>query len=512
MYKKILWLFLILFTILNSLIPVFAYGSDFQEQWAEEAVQAWLKKSHIERAETVDIINRTLLQILIAKSTDDMIVEESGSIVENKIINNLYITKEVGNGSVTLKNVIIKGELLVEGGGQNSIILENTSVNQLTANKINGKVRILLEGDTSIESTSIKSDVILEQEKLSGSGFKKLTINVNSSVQILSDKKIKLTSSDKNVVEVGTGGLVTAKEHGISVISTIIGGKKTEICEIKVVDPLAKSIKILSIGNSFSQDTVFYLYDIAKSAGINLVVGNAYNSGCSLERHWNYAKNNDKAYTYYKWTSYDMTTQEDQTMKNIILDEQWDYITIQQSSGESGIYSTFQPYLNKLITYVKGLSTNPNVKLALNMTWAYSTKSINENFIYYNYNQNTMFNAITNAYKQALNETGITLIIPSGTAIQNARTNKYLKAVGNDLTSDGYHLNTGIGRYIAGLAMFETIIHEEGIKRDIFEDVNFIPDTNDSTLDLAVLAKKAAKNAVAKPFEITPYNIKAYEQ
>lgn len=506
MYRKILCLFLVLFIALNSLIPMFAYGSNIP-------MQEWLNKDTLEKAQTVDVINRAFLQLLISRiPVEDLVIKKPGTLVENKVINNLHITKEVGNGNVTLKNVIIKGELLVEGGGQNSIILENTSVNQLTANKANGKVRILIEGETSIESTSFKSDVILEQEKLSGPGFKKITLSVNSSMQIQLDKKIKLTSNDKKVAEVGTEGLVTAKKPGIALISTSIGGKKTAICEINVVDPLAKTIKILSIGNSFSQDTVFYLYDIAKSAGVDIIVGNMYNSGCSLERHWNYAQNNDKAYIYYKWTSNNMTAIENQTMKNIILDEQWDYITIQQSSGESGIYSTYQPYLNKLITYVKGLSTNPNVKLALNMTWAYSSRSFNENFNYYNYNQNIMYNAITRSYKQALDESGITLLIPSGTAIQNARTDKYLKSIGNDLTTDGYHLNTGIGRYIVGLTMFETIINEEGIKKDIFTDVKFYPYTSDNKEDLSPLVKRAVKNAVAKPFEITTNNKKAYEQ
>lgn len=276
--------------------------------------------------------------------------------------------------------------------------------------------------------------------------------------------------------------------------------------EITDVDSPDKTIKILTIGNSFSQDTVYYLYDIAKSAEVNVIVGNVYNSGCSLERHWSNVENNAKAYSYYKWNSHDMTKEENMTMKEVILDEEWDYITFQQSSDDSGIYNSFQPYLNNLITYAKEMSVNSDVKVALNMTWAYSSKSPNNNFAYYNYNQNNMYNAITNAYKQAIYETGIDIIVPCGTAIQNARTNKYLKAIGNELTSDGYHLNTGIGRYIAGLTLFETIIKEENIDKNLFDDVIFIPNTKDTTENLALLAKKAVKNASTKPFEITSIN------
>lgn len=53
-------------------------------------------------------------------------------------------------------------------------------------------------------------------------------------------------------------------------------------------------IKILSIGNSFSQDCVYYLYDIAQSAGVNVIIGNLYHSGSSLERHDKNAKENLK--------------------------------------------------------------------------------------------------------------------------------------------------------------------------------------------------------------------------
>ncbi len=268
--------------------------------------------------------------------------------------------------------------------------------------------------------------------------------------------------------------------------------------------PSEQAIKILSIGNSFSQDSVYYLNEIAKAAGVKVIVGNLYNSGCSLERHLKYAKSDEKAYTYYKWNSKGMKEYKNKTMKNAILDEDWDYITLQQASAESGIYDTFQPYLNELIDYIEELSTNPDLKLALNMTWAYASKSPNNNFDYYKRNQITMYNSIIDAYKQASDETGIDIIIPCGTAIQNARNNKYLRTSADELTSDGYHLGYGLARYIVGLTFFQKIIVEnENIDINLSKDVAFFPDTKDCTEELASLAKKAAINAVKNPFEIT---------
>jgi len=136
------------------------------------------------------------------------------------------------------------------------------------------------------------------------------------------------------------------------------------------------------------------------------------------------------------------------------------------------------------------------------MTWSYSYKSISEHFINYHYDQKDMYNAIVKSYIQASDDSGIDMVIPCGTAIQNARTNKLLKAIGMDLTSDGNHLDTGIGRYVAGLTMFKTIMDNENIQRDLYEDVKFIPSTKTSTEDLARLAKKAVLKAVDEPFKI----------
>ena len=46
-------------------------------------------------------------------------------------------------------------------------------------------------------------------------------------------------------------------------------------------------IKILAIGNSFSQDATHYLQQIAAADTVDMKVVNLYIGGCSLERHWN---------------------------------------------------------------------------------------------------------------------------------------------------------------------------------------------------------------------------------
>ena len=60
-------------------------------------------------------------------------------------------------------------------------------------------------------------------------------------------------------------------------------------------------IRILAIGNSFSQDAVEqYLYELFDAAGIKVVIGNMYIPGCSLERHYNNSLSDKAEYAYRK--------------------------------------------------------------------------------------------------------------------------------------------------------------------------------------------------------------------
>lgn len=46
------------------------------------------------------------------------------------------------------------------------------------------------------------------------------------------------------------------------------------------------TIKVLAIGNSFSQDAVEqYLHELGEAEGITMIIGNMFIGGCSLERH-----------------------------------------------------------------------------------------------------------------------------------------------------------------------------------------------------------------------------------
>ena len=82
-------------------------------------------------------------------------------------------------------------------------------------------------------------------------------------------------------------------------------------------------------------------------------------------------------------------------------------------------------------------------------------------------------------------------MVPSGTAIQNARTT-YL---GDNMNRDGYHLDLKMGRYTAACAWFETIT---GISPVGF---SYHPDGMDFIA--AHTCQVAAHEAVARPYQLT---------
>lgn len=91
----------------------------------------------------------------------------------------------------------------------------------------------------------------------------------------------------------------------------------------------SKDIRILAIGNSFSEDAVEqYLYELALEGGDNLIIGNAYRGGQGFESHWDVVVA-DKADFEYRKVVDGKKTNNRKTLKECVTDEPWDYITFQ---------------------------------------------------------------------------------------------------------------------------------------------------------------------------------------
>ena len=215
----------------------------------------------------------------------------------------------------------------------------------------------------------------------------------------------------------------------------------------------AKLVKVLAIGNSFSQDAVEqYLYELAAAQGDSLVIGNAYIGGCSIDTHYDNLINKKPAYVYRKVVGGVKAVRNKATLQSIIRDEQWDIITLQQASQLSGISSSFSN-LAQLKRLILSYTSNLHVQFMWHMTWAYAESLTEERFAPYDYDQRKMYSAIVGTMQNVLPSVGgFVRIIPSGIAIQLARYR-----LGDVLNRDGYHLSYTLGRYTAACTWCEVL-------------------------------------------------------
>ncbi|MBE3650903.1 S-layer homology domain-containing protein [Paenibacillus polymyxa] len=97
------------------------------------------------------------------KQAGSVIINTTGVTLQNtEIAGDLIIGKAVGNGDVFLKNVKVHGQTYVYGGGEHSVHLNNSVLVSIIVNKVDGTVRLVAEGATSISEVKIKTGAALD--------------------------------------------------------------------------------------------------------------------------------------------------------------------------------------------------------------------------------------------------------------------------------------------------------------------------------------------------------------
>lgn len=375
--------------------------------------------------------------------------------------------------------------------------------------------------------------------------------------------------------------------------------------EISKNSSYKETVKILFIGSSFGVDTVREVGNICSSFNKDIIIGNAYIGASTLGgflSRWE----SEQGVTYYKWKyqatdweQYNGTTGKwssepnsditdegepapanDTVMMDWILsDEAWDFIILQNGAYQS-------PYPDQSVFWEKGEDGNitknivqeltdkckkaclySNPVFGMNMTWAFSVyHTISEShgpnganddkWLDYGSNQKErqigMWTNIAKNYKDCItNCPDVKFVIPSGTAVQNARTNTALRNstiytsaapapptveqaeaitslegidstcpfMNNDVnwknktdfTRDSIHADFGITRYIIAGTLFQTFISKvynldiENCKYRIslsggdYREQLCTAVTDDNIS----LINKCIKEACKKPFEIT---------
>ena len=212
-------------------------------------------------------------------------------------------------------------------------------------------------------------------------------------------------------------------------------------------------MKILAVGNSFSQDATAYLQPMARAGGFPVQAANLFIPGCSLETHWKNAESGEAAYSFQVDGE---DTGRMASLRESLTETAWDVVTLQQTSSLSGQPDSYQPFLAQLYGYVRALA--PQAKVYLHETWAYETDSGHEPFALYRHNQEEMYRRLKAAYIAEARRLGLPLI-PSGDAIQAIRRIPafcYARG-GLSLCRDGFHMQIPYGRYALSAVWYETL-------------------------------------------------------
>ena len=206
-------------------------------------------------------------------------------------------------------------------------------------------------------------------------------------------------------------------------------------------------MKILSIGNSFSEDAQRYLHKLAKNEGIDLQTVNLFIGGCSLETHYSNMLNNNVVYELQRnGEKTGLLT----SIHQALISDEWDVVTLQQASQFSANFATYTPYIEALASYVK--KHCPTAKIYVHQTWAYEDGSERLQAVGNFATAEQMFNAIEQSYEKAFNLIKADGLIPCGKAMITAS-----KINNQKVHRDCFHASFGLGRYMLALTWFKAL-------------------------------------------------------
>ncbi len=220
-------------------------------------------------------------------------------------------------------------------------------------------------------------------------------------------------------------------------------------------------MKVLSIGNSFSQDAHRYLHELANHNGDSLKTVNLYIGGCSLRTHYINMLENKSAYLF---EHNGQNTNIYVSIKQALISDEWDYVTLQQVSSKSAFFDTYQPYIEALSDYIKKYS--PHSKILIHQTWAYEDGSERLTNLQQFDDAKQMLKGICDSYKKASKLIKADGIIPCGEAM--------LKAINlgiEKIHRDTLHASFGAGRYLLALCWYKYLFGKD-ITNDSFDKLD----------------------------------------
>ncbi|QMV42451.1 glycosyl hydrolase [Cohnella cholangitidis] len=187
----------------------------------------------IKRAEVVSLVDK-LIGAFYWKSGE----YSDGKVIGHAVINasdvtlrnseiskNLYLASGIGDGDATLDHVTVKGTTFVNGGGENSITVKDSSLPVIVVNRPDGKVHLILSGQSAVGSIVTENASIVELGQ--GAAVENLTLSSTSELILHAGASVKkLIVTNENTIVNGkpvakgeysvVNGVVTALGGGAS--------------------------------------------------------------------------------------------------------------------------------------------------------------------------------------------------------------------------------------------------------------------------------------------------------
>ena len=213
-------------------------------------------------------------------------------------------------------------------------------------------------------------------------------------------------------------------------------------------------MKILCIGNSFSQDTTRLLPQVMGALGFeDILVANLYIGGCPIHKHYENIREDLPAYDFYRNDGSGWVSTPETKISDAIRSENWDVVCIQHGSSYGGRYTEAESYRN-LPDLVQAVKAQTGARLVFNLTWVGVPEKDRPEMIAFGRDQVRYFTAICDITQRLVATVpGIDQVCPTGTAVQNGRA----LGLADRMCRDGYHLSMDLGCYLAALTFIKSL-------------------------------------------------------
>lgn len=118
----------------------------------------------------------------------DLAIDVPDVVLRNVTIKgNLLLGEGIGEGDVTLDRVTVEGTTTVKGGGRNSVHILDSTLSRVVITKVDGQVRVVIQGSTAVDQVSVESGATLQVAGGSGAGYGTVTVSTTGEVTLDGD-------------------------------------------------------------------------------------------------------------------------------------------------------------------------------------------------------------------------------------------------------------------------------------------------------------------------------------